>query len=457
MLKNVLATRTPSALATRQSLTADSTPLPMDETPYRRLGIGILLITFVIFGLWAQFAPLRSAVVAVGRIIVASQNKQIQHLDGGIVKTINVQDGDNVHKGQVLLELDDTQWRSQLENVQGQLWDAEASLVRLAAERDDAPNITWPDSLQKASATPMLADILKTQSQLFQSRKQALKSSQDVLVQRHSQTQKQIDGNQNMLVSLKKRCDSLKNDVNSLEKLAGKNLVAKPTLRQTQRDYEGVVGDTVKTESEIARLNDSLAEIKQQVALTKEEYLKEVGTAISDSQTKRIQLLAQKQSLEDKLSRVAITAPVSGKVKGFNIVTLGGVITAGQVIMEIVPDEQEFKIIAQLSPSDIDEIKVGQIAEIKLLSSNDTRFFPTINAELIDISADTFTNQNSQQSFYKATLKLQDSSLNLLNEKKVSIVPGMPAEVFLQTGSRSLVSYLLKPLSDVIAHSFNEH
>jgi epimerase transport system membrane fusion protein len=456
MLKNALTKYTSLPLANRQDMPPEDSLLPMDETPYRRLGMTILLVTFVVFGLWAQFAPLRGAVVAVGRIIVASQNKQVQHLDGGIVKTINVQDGDSVHKGQVLLELDDIQWRSQLENVQGQLWDAEASLVRLAAERDDAKSIIWPDSLQKASDTPMLAEILKTQNQLFQSRKQALSSSQDVLVQRLAQTRKQIEGNQNAIVSLKKRRESLDSDVNSLQKLAGRNLVAKTTLRQMQRDYEEVEGDTVKTESEVARLNDSVAEIKQQIALTKEEYLKEVSANISDTQTKRIQLLAQKQSLEDKLSRVAITAPVTGKVKGFNIVTLGGVITAGQIIMEIVPDEQEFKIVAELSPTDIDEIKAGQIAEIKITSSNDTRFFPVIHAELIDISGDTFTNQNSQQSFYKATLKIQDDALKLLKEKNVSLIPGMPAEVFLQTRSRTLMSYLLKPLSDVISHSFNE-
>lgn len=447
---------TASALTSPYLETAKQHDLPMDEMPYRRLGLGILIITFVVFGLWAGLAPLRSAVIATGRVIVASQNKQIQHLDGGIIKTINVHDGDQVQQGQVLLELDGTQLHSQLENIQGQLWDANANLARLTAEQNGAKEIIWPDELQKTPVPSMLADILKTQNTLFQARKQALSASQDVLVQRLAQTQKQLDGTEKLLVSLNKRRSSLNNDVDSMAKLAGKNLVAKSAQRQIQRDYEEVAGDAVKTESEVARLHEALAEIKQQTALSKEEYLKEVSSSISDFQTKRIQLLAQKQALEDKLSRIAITAPVTGKIKGLNMVTLGGVITAGQLIMEIVPDEQEFKIIAQLSTTDIDEIRIGQLAEVKFISSNDTRLLPIINAELIDYSGDAFTSEDSQQSFYKATLIFQQDAIKLLKEKNVRLIPGMPAEVFLQTSERSFMSYLLKPLYDVIDHSFNE-
>jgi epimerase transport system membrane fusion protein len=455
MPDNFLA-KLPILLPAKRVEATEDAGLPMDERPYRLLGIGVVFLTFVVFGLWAAFAPLNSAVVAVGQVTVASQNKQVQHLDGGIVKAIHVYDGDTVTAGQVLLELEDTQWRSQLENVQGQLWDADATLVRLAAERDGADTLSWPADLQKAPIPPVLAEILKTQFQLFTVRRQALAAGQDVLAQRLAQTQKQLEGTENQITSLRNRRNSLGDDVKSLEKLAGQNLVAKSTLHQNQRDYEELVGDTTKAVSEVARLGEVLAETKQQMLLSKGEYLKEVGAGISDFQTKRIQLLAQKQSLEDKLSRVAITAPVAGKVKGLNMVTLGGVISAGQVIMEVVPNEQEFKIIAQLSPTDIDSITPGQVAEIKFSLFNDARYFPVIYADLVDISADTLINQSSHMPYYKATLSIHEDGVIFLKKKGINLVPGMPAEVLLQTGQNSLLNYLFKPLTNVISHAFNE-
>lgn len=451
-----LITQTNPQLPTQQIGSAGQQGLPMDETPYRRLGLGILFITFVALGLWAGLAPLHSAVVANGQVIVASHNKQIQHLDGGIVKTIHVHEGENVQQGQALLELDATQWRSQLENVQGQLWDTEANLARLSAERDGANSLTWPDELQKPAASPTLKDILSTQKEMFKARQQSLDANQEMLTQRLTQTRKQIEGDEKQIISLKKRRDSLSSDVSSLEKLADKNLVAKATLRETQRAYEEVLGDLAKVESEVARLHEVLPEIRQQLALSREEYLKEVSTGISDFQTKRIQLSAQQQSLEDKLSRVTITAPVTGKVKSLNIVTLGGVITPGQIIMEIVPDEQKFQIIAQLSSADINDIKVGEIAEIKFISSSDTRLLPTIHARLIDRSTDTFPDEHSQQRFYKLTLELQDDALQLLKEQDIVLISGMTAEIFLPTSQHTLVSYLLRPLSRLLDHSLNE-
>lgn len=430
--------------------------LPMDERPYRLLGLGVLFLTFVVFGLWAALAPLNSAVIVAGQVTVASQNKQVQHLDGGLVKAIHVHDGGVVTAGQVLLELEDTQWRSQLENVQGQLWDVDAALMRLAAERDGLDKLSWPDELQKSSVSPVLAEILKTQAQLFTVRRQALAAGQDILVQRLAQTQRQIEGTEKQITSLRNRRNSLGDDVKSLEKLAGQNLVAKSTLRQNQRDYEELEGDTTKAVSEVARLGEVLAETRQQMLLGKEEYLKEVGTEISNFQTKRIQLLAQKQGLEDKLSRVAITAPATGKIKGLNMVTVGGVITAGHVIMDVVPSEQEFKIIAQLSPADIDSITPGQVAEVKFSLFNNARNFPVICADLIDVSADTLINQSSQMPYYKATLSIQQDGVIFLKNKGITLVPGMPVEVLLQTGQQSLLNYLFKPLTDIISHAFNE-
>ncbi len=444
------------AWVTSTKVTSSSKPLDMDERPYRRLGLLVLFLTFGVLGGWAAFAPLHSAVVAVGQVMVASQNKQIQHLDGGIVKAIHVHDGDTVSAGQALLSLDDTQLRAQLDNVKGQLWDTDANLVRLTAERDGAETLMWPAALKQAPSSSLLAEIIKTQTQLFKVRRQALAAGQDVLAQRLAQTHQQINGNESQLVSLRSRLDSLGEDVKSLEKLVGQNLVAVSTLRQNQRDYEALVGDTTKVAADTARLTEVLAETKQQMVLSKEEYLKEVGTALSDLQSRRMQLVAQQQGLEDKLSRIVMTAPVAGRVKGLNVVTLGGVISAEQVIMEIVPSEQAFRIVAKLSPTDIDSVRLGQPAEVKFSLFNSARYFPVIQADLIDISGDTLISQDSHQPYYKVTLQVHEDGMAFMKQQGVALIPGMPAEVLIQAGEDSLLNYLLKPLKTIVSHAFNE-
>ncbi|EIJ34250.1 HlyD family type I secretion periplasmic adaptor subunit [Thiothrix nivea] len=431
--------------------------LPKNESPYRFLGGLMLFITFVVMGGWAAFAPLDSAVVTVGKVIVASQNKKVQHLDGGIVKEINVHDGDLVKAGQPLLVLDDTQLRAQLDNTNGQLWETEASLERLAAERDGREALVWDAGLEQTSRdNPVLQEILKTQNELFSARRQAFVSEKSVLAQRLAQSNKQIGGLEEELQSLGKRRTSLGEDLGSLNKLVAREMVAKSLVRQNERDYEEIKGDIARSSAEVARLNDVVAETQHQMVLRREEYLKEISSSISELQAKQIQLKSQQAALQDKLGRLVIDAPVTGRVKGFELTTLGAVIGPGSLIMEVVPTEQAYKVIAEVSPQDIDVLVTGQAAEVKFSIFDDARYFPTIFANLIDVSADTLVDEKSKASYYKATLAIQEDSMKVLDEKGLSLVAGMPAEVFLETGERTLLDYLIKPLRDMVERAFNE-
>ncbi|OQX08774.1 MAG: hypothetical protein BWK73_24485 [Thiothrix lacustris] len=444
---------------------ASSITLKKDDSPYRLFGILVIVLMFGAFFLWAAIAPLDQAVVSMGRTVVASQNKVVQHMDGGIVSKIHVRDGDIVTAGTPLMELDDVQLTAQLNSTEGQLWEVEASLERLRAERDGIP-LKW--TAEHLRTIP--ADIIKTQEKLFEARQQAQLSGQNALKQRRPQAQEQIVGLQQQITGLEarlttlvKRRNSLDQDIQRLQGLFNQRLISDIELREKERESTQLEGDMASTKAEIARskteiarIGEGMTETGHQVVLNREEYLKEVSTQLSELQASRTQLHSQQVAILDKLARIVIKAPVDGKVKGFEVVTVGAVLQPGAPIMEIVPNGQAFKIIAEVDPSHIDVISPGLDAEIRLSVFDNARYFPVIYAKVDDVSADTLTDPTSKMSYYKTSLSLNKESLSVLDKEQLQLVSGMPVEVMIITGERTLLDYLLKPFADMLARSFNE-
>ncbi|MET0083570.1 MAG: HlyD family type I secretion periplasmic adaptor subunit [Sedimenticola sp.] len=427
-----------------------------DERPYVRVGLLTLLVTFGMLMGWAVLAPINSAVVANGRVVVASENKIVQHLDGGLVKTIAVRDGDQVVEGDLLLRLDDEALRIRLEQVQEQLLEARANLERLAAERDDRMQLEFSGDLRDESRSELAEEIIHTQQQLFRSRRSALESELNVLTQRRLQTEKQLEGGDKLLTSLRQRLQLLRDEHKVLQKMARKKLVAQTRVREVEGDRVAIEGEIATQISEMARLRDALAEIAYSATLRDQEYRKEVMRQLRELQSKRIDLLAEQREIEDRLSRVEIRAPVSGKVKGFTVVTLGAVIDAGQSIMEIVPRERAFKIHARISPLDIDAIYPGLDAEVRFPVFDGSQQFPSLFADLQDVSSDVYQDNGSDEVYYKASLVMNDESLGTLESEQLNLVSGMPVDVLIKTGERTLAQYLVKPFSDMFARAFNE-
>ncbi len=442
--------------ASRQTTQAEKIQIAGDDRNYRILGYCALLVTFVFFFGWASLAPLQSAVVAKGRIIVSSQNKIVQHLDGGLVKEIKVKDGDLVEQGQLLLSLDDTSLQIQLENTREQLLEVRASLERLIAERDEKPELQFSDALRRQAASESADRILKTQQQLFQSRRQAQVEERDVLQQRLAQAEKQITHSKRLIETLRQRLALVNEDLKGLRQLAEKNLVSKSKLREVQRVSAELQGDIVEQQGVIAGLEESKPEIMHQISLRKEEYKSEVNSGIHEFRSRQSDLSAHERDLLDKLSRIAIRAPVAGKVKGFNVVTLGAVIKAGEPIMEIVPLAQEFDIQARVSPMDIDVLHSGLKAEVRFPVFDGARRFPSLYASLQDISIDTYRDESNDQSYYKATLKVDPGSTGVLAERHLQLVSGMLVDVMINTGERTLMDYLIAPFEEMLARAFNE-
>lgn len=428
----------------------------ISDKRYRLLGWSTLLVTFVFMLLWSAMATLDSAVVASGRIHVASLNKSVQHLDGGLVKTIAVQDGDQVVQGQVLLRLDHRPLEIKLDNVTNQLIEADANLERLVAERDAKSKFAFSTELQKRAKKSGAESVLETQLQLFDSRRQTLNSERTILQQRLVKTEHDIKGIRRINKTLKNRLGLLNQDLSGLRKLAAKKLASQAKLREVQRESNELQGELIDRQAEIVRLESSLPEIRSQMELLQREYRKEAITHLRDFQTRRTDLLAEQQTLKERLSRIEIRAPVSGKIKGLNVVTQGAVIKAATTIMEIVPEERGFRIHAQISPLDIDSLQPGLKAEVRISAFEGARYFPNLYADLEDISTDVYVEERSGDSYYKATMRVDEESLAILEKQNLKLVSGMPIEVVIKTGERTLLDYLVKPMKEMVARSFNE-
>ncbi len=426
-----------------------------NDAPYIRAGLITVFVTFVLMLGWSALAPLQSAVVASGRITVASQNKTVQHLDGGLVQEIAVADGDVVVAGQLLIRLDATPLEIQLDNVTEQLVELSANIERLSAERDDKQVLVFSDDLEQKANSDSDRSILDTQQALFRARRDAMKSERKVLEQRIEQSANQITGLDKQIRALQQRIRLLNEDLSGLEKLAAKSMVSKTKVREAKRKRSELRGDAAALEGEKARLTENIVETRQQILLRKQEYQKEVVTRLRDLQTRIIDLRTAERSARDKISRVEVRAPVSGKIKGFEIVTLGAVIKAGQSIMEIVPLDQTFKILAEVSPVDVDVLYPGLKAEVRLPVFDD-RDFPVIYADLQDVSADIYTGEPGGSPYYKATLVVGSDGMAVLAKERANLVSGMPVDVYIQTGERTFLNYLTRPFQNMLARALNE-
>ncbi len=428
----------------------------LDDSSYRKIGWAAVVVTFVFLLGWSAIAPLESAVVADGRILVSSLNKSVQHLDGGLVARILVKDGDVVSEGQLLLSLDRKPLDIQLGKVTSQLIETEANLERLVAEREDKGELKFSAALMAQAEGEKQPAILATQQQLFKSRREALLSEQAVLRQRLEKTKGEIASNRDMVKTLRHRLDLMDQDLDGLRKLAVKKMVSDAKLREVERDRTEISGDLITRQADITRLEASLEEIKSQIVLLRRDFQKEVITSQRELEERRIELQSQQSTIQEKLSRIDIRAPVEGKIKGFNVVTTGAVIRAGDSIMEIVPRESSFTIHARVSPMDIDALYPGLKAEVRIPVFDGSRYFPTLYSELTDVSSDVYVEQQSDNAYYKATLTINDETMATLHKEKLQLISGMPVEVVIKTGERTLFDYLTKPLRDMVVKAFNE-
>jgi len=416
-----------------------------------RIGLTIFALVFGVFGGWAALAPIDGAAYAPGEVKVESQNKSVQHLEGGIIAEILVGNGDLVDPGQPLINLDRTQPQSQLEIVRTQYTANLALLARLNAQRQEADGISWPAELD--AANPATREEMDAQIEIFEARKAALEGNIEVLEQRIGQLEKRVVGMQAMRESRIQLADSYKAELEDTRSLLEQGFSDQIRYRELERNYANFSGEAAELAANIASTEIQVGETRLQILQVQKDFRNEVAAELAETRTNLNDLAERIIALEDVVTRTVIRAPDSGYVTGMQIHTVGGVISPGMVIVDIVPEDDELVIEAQISPNDIDRVALNQNANIRFSAFGSMT--PTIFGEVINLSADSFQDQNTGLSYYTAEIKVSPEALADLGDDLV-LMPGMPAEVFITTGERTFLQYLFKPFSNAVARSFRE-
>ncbi|QTP58517.1 HlyD family type I secretion periplasmic adaptor subunit [Billgrantia antri] len=430
-----------------------SATLPTEGRGYRRLGLAILLVAFGGFGGWAVSADLAIAVVATGKVSVASFKKTVQHYEGGIVSEIRVADGDHVEAGDVLVVLDNTRAASQLQVARTQYLINRASEVRLAAELAEESTLSFPEELRE-SESERVSEVLAVQHGLFFSRRQSLQSTLETLDQQTRQYEEQREGLKTLVEYNRQQIASLREEASDLRSLFERGLGDRQRLRELERDILELEGETAQQESVIARIAAQISENELQKQIRRQEFQAEAGERLREVQERISDAEERITALSDEVRRTTVTAPVTGTVVGLQLHTLGAVIGAGDPILEIVPSNEGFVVEARVPVSDVDSLYVGQSAEVRFSAFNQG-LTHAVAGEVIHVSADSFEDESTGRDFYRARVRVIEAGREEMTSD-MQLLAGMPAEVMIHTGERTFASYLVKPIGDVLARAMRD-
>ena len=414
-------------------------------------GLTILLIFLVGATAWASSAKLASAIIAVGQLKVDSNRKQIQHLDGGIVNQILVSDGQSVKKGDTLVILDPVQAKSSLGIVAGALFTAELKRSRLQAERDNTEQPDFTRFLHREHEDKN--SLIDAQQSLFSIRRSVQVSQQEILHQQIENLKSQISGFESQQASTQTQIEISKDELVNLKNLKARGLVGNERLLELERNLAQLEGRAGELVSSIASAKASIDEKRLELIRVKRSFHEQVLAELQDVESEIIDLQERANAATHHLQQMVVKAPVDGLIVGLNVHTEGGVVVPGQLLMEIVPDNDALIVEGQVLPTDVDDLLVGQSARVKL-SGLQQRTPPELTGMLQYVSADSMLDERSGMTYFIIRVSIAAEELAKLPSE--GLIPGMPAEVFVQTGERTALEYLLQPLSDTIDRAWRE-
>jgi len=418
-----------------------------------RTGLRILLVAGVLGGGWFFFMPLAGAVVVPGNLVVQSNVKTIQHPTGGVVAKIAVQNGSHVKAGDLLVRLDETQAKASLEMVNKQLDEMRAKIARLTAERDDRAQIEIPSELSSRASDDTVKSLLASEESLFKARSSARHSQKDLLQSKIAQLTQEISGLNVQVDSRAKQLELIQGELAGVQDLYDKRLVPITRLTTLQREAARIDGERGQLTASIAETKSKIGEAQLQIVRIDQDFRTEVVKDLGEAEAKEAELSERSVAARDLLDRIEIRAPTSGVIQQLAAHTIGGVIKAGETIMEIVPDTDDLQVEARLPPQDIDHVHTGQTAFVRFSAFNQ-RTTPQLTGSVSYVSADTSQDQHTNAPYFTVRVTLPDDERRRLAGQQ--LVPGMPAEVFMQTGSRTMVSYIFKPIADQMRRAFVE-
>ncbi len=433
-------------------MNTDDSPKPR----IRRLNIVGLATAVVLvggFGGWAATAELSGAVIAPGNIVVEVYIKKVQHPYGGVVSAINVREGGAVEEGQTLVRLDDTVTRATLGVVRSQLDELLSRQARLLAERDGADKIVFPDDLTRRSHEVSVTASMAGEQKLFEARRQTRTGQRAQLRERVAQVNEEIRGLTAQYQAKEKEIKLIAQELVGVEELFKKNLVSIVRYMQLQRDQARLNGEYGQLIADIARARGKISETELQIIQLDHDFRAEVLKDLRETEGKIAEFKERVTAAEDQLRRIEIKAPLSGIVHQLSVHTVGGVIANGEVIMQIVPRAAELVVEVKVAPQDIDQVTPGAKVIIRIMAGNQ-RTTPDVNGVVTQVSADLTREQQTNQAYYVVRASLPEQEVRRLSD--IKLIPGMPAEAFIQTNERTPLQYLLKPLRDQIARTFRE-
>lgn len=418
-----------------------------------RAGYAIIAAFVGVFGAWSWLAPLSTAAIAPGQILAEGNRRVIQHLEGGIIREFQVRDGDAVEAGQVLLRLDDAQSGASLDLLRGQSDSLRALDARLSAELAQAGAIAFPEELLARRSDPRVAEALAGQEAIFANRRRAFDGQLAILRQRIQQLNAQIAGAEGQVAGFQRQAALLSGEIKDVETLVNQGYMPRPRLLSLQREHARVMGDNDRVKGEIARNRQSIGETELQITQLRNNFLNEAAGEQRDVRQRLAELEERLRAAADVQQRRDIVSPVAGTVTNLRVHTVGGILRAGEPILDIVPRNEALIVEARIHPTDIDIVAQGLPADVRLTAFKQ-RTVPLLHGTVAYVAADVTVEERTNQSYYRATVQI--SADELARVQDVRLTPGMPAEVMIRSGERTLFNYLVQPLTDSMHRAFRE-
>jgi len=420
---------------------------------HTRLALGGVALLVGGLGGWAWMTELSGAVVAPGMIVVDSHVKKVQHPTGGVVGEILARDGDRVKAGDVVIRLDETVARANLAMVAKSIDEMTARRARLEAERDGAKTIRFPAELVSRADQIDVADLVNGEQRLFDNRQEARAGQKSQLRERVAQLAEQIDGTKLQASAKADEIDLIASELTGVQELWKKNLVPITRVTSLKREETRLRGERGQLISTVAQAKGKISETELQIMQIDQDLRSEVSTELREVQAKIAEFVERKVAAEDQLKRIDIRTPQDGIVHQSTVHTIGGVIGPGDSLMLVMPEGDELSIEVKVAPQDIDQLRQGLDTVLRLSAFNQ-RTTPEIKGHVTRIAADLVTDERSGLSHYPVRIAISEGERDRLGSAK--LMPGMPVEGFIQTGYRTVFSYLTKPLADNMARAFRE-
>lgn len=425
----------------------------LDPRPVLRQGYGVAAGFGLLFFGWAGLVPLDSAVVAPGTVVVESHRKTIQHLEGGIVSAVLVEDGQAVKAGQPLIRLDETQARASLGALRDEADALAAQEARLIAERDGTAQIAFPPELMARAAQPSVAQAMAGEQNTFQSFRDTVGKQADILESRIAQDARVIAGLEAQAKAAEAQAALIDREIVPVQTLFDQKMDTLQHLLSLKRQQSSLDGTRGEIAGRIAQTRLNIGETRMQIENLRNQRLNTVVGQLRDVQTRHFDLVNRLQAASDIYNRVVVRAPASGRVVGLAVHSRGAVIRPGDTLMEIVPEDDRLEVEAHLRPEDADDAYVGMAASVRLTGYKQ-RTLPVITGRVTEVSADRLTDSRSGQAYFNVLVSVDRAPLKAYPETR--LMPGIPVEVSLKTGARTTLQYLAEPVTDMMRRGMRE-